>query len=251
MLLLGPSRFGALPPVTRFMLAACFGFWLAGLFVPHFINGWFGLVPAMVMKGELWRTLTYVFPHGGFWHLLFNCFLIWTLGGMMEAGMGSARYGRLLLYCSLAAAFLTVAVTPHSRIPVIGASGAVFGMLGAFAALNPDAVVRLYFLFPMSARALVILLAVVELAMSLSGSNPGIASTAHLGGLAAGWLIARPPLFAERLAAALRPAPRPARDPQAELDRLLDKISASGMESLSRRERETLERLSRERGGRA
>jgi membrane associated rhomboid family serine protease len=251
MLMLGPSRFRSLPPVTRFLLAACFGFYLAGLFAPYFINGWFGLIPAMVMKGELWRMVTYVFPHGGVLHLVFNCFLIWTLGGMMEEGMGTARYARLLFWCSLAAAFLTVAVAPHSRIPVIGASGAVFGMLGAFAALNPDAVVRLYFLFPMSARALVILLAVVELAMSLSGSNPGIASTAHLGGLAAGWIIARPPGFLTRFADRVRPAPRPAYDPQAELDRLLDKISASGMESLSRRERETLERLSRERGGRA
>ena len=243
MLTLGPSRFRALPPVTRFLLAACFGFWLAGLFAPHFINGWFGLIPAMVMQGEIWRLVTYVFPHGGIFHLIFNCFLIWTLGGMMEEGMGSFRYARLLVWCALAAAFLTVAVTPHSRIPVIGASGAVFGMLGAFAALNPDAVVRLYFLFPMSARALVILLAVVELAMSLSGSNPGIASTAHLGGLAAGWIIARPPRFLSRFAEAARPAPRPAYDPQAELDRLLDKISSSGMESLSRREKEALERL--------
>lgn len=251
MLLLGPSRYGSLPPVTRFMLAASFGFWLAGLFAPYFINGWFGLIPALVMKGQVWRLVTYVFPHGGIFHLIFNCFLIWTLGSMMEESMGTPRYARLLFWCALAAALLTVAVTPSSRIPVIGASGAVFGMLGAFAALYPDAVVRLYFLFPMSARALVILLAVVELAMSLSGSNPGIASTAHLGGLAAGWLLARPPRVFEGLAERLRPAPRPAYDPQAELDRLLDKISSAGMESLSRRERETLERLSKERGGRA
>lgn len=247
------APFRELPPVTRALAALFFAGWLAELVLGFRLNFYFGLVPFNVTRQFwLWQPLTYIFIHADFWHFLFNAFMLWTLGRMLEPGMGSRKFLLYFLACGAAAALLTVAWTPGSLKPVIGASGAVYGLLAAFAFLYPGTTVYFYFLFPMSARTMALVLGLTEFALSMSGPGSGISNITHLGGLAAGllWLWAERRL-GSRQARAERPAPDPAAGEGAEIDRLLDKVSARGQGALSRGELARLDEYARRKGGRA
>ena len=242
------APFRELPPVTRGLVVACFAGWLARLLFPK-VTLYFGLVPALFNGGWLWQAVTYIFLHADIWHFIFNSFMIWMLGRIVEPAMGSRKFLIYFLGCGAAAALLTVAWTPGSPIPVIGASGAVYGLLGAFAFLYPNAQVYLYFLFPVSARTMAILLGILEFVMTLSRTGSRISSITHLGGLAAGLLW----LWAERRRRE-RPvyeAPDPGELEREEIDRLLEKVSRLGQGGLSRSELERLDDYAKRKGGRA
>lgn len=242
------APFKELPPVTRGLVVACFAGWLARLLFPK-VTLYFGLVPALFNGGWLWQAVTYIFLHADIWHFIFNSFMIWMLGRIVEPAMGSRKFLLYFLGCGAAAALLTAAWTPGSPIPVIGASGAVYGLLGAFAFLYPAAQVYLYFLFPVSARTMAILLGILEFVMTLSRTGSRISSITHLGGLAAGLLW----LWAERRRGE-RPvyeAPDPGELEREEIDRLLEKVSRLGQGGLSRSELERLDDYAKRKGGRA
>lgn len=234
--------------MTRGLVVACFAGWLARLLFPK-VTLYFGLVPALFNGGWLWQAVTYIFLHADIWHFIFNSFMIWMLGRIVEPAMGSRKFLLYFLGCGAAAALLTAAWTPGSPIPVIGASGAVYGLLGAFAFLYPAAQVYLYFLFPVSARTMAILLGILEFVMTLSRTGSRISSITHLGGLAAGLLW----LWAERRRGE-RPvyeAPDPGELEREEIDRLLEKVSRLGQGGLSRAELERLDDYARRKGGKA
>ena len=155
-------------------------------------------------------------------------------------------------------------MSPHSAIPVIGASGSVYGLLVAFAMLYPDAVVYLYFLIPIKAAHMAILFGAIEFFSGATGATPGVARFAHMGGMITGYLYIRwwwvaqlklkslwreaagpgdaPPVRPARRAAAPRAADLNLE--MAEVDRILDKILSDGMESLSDEERGIMRRYS-------
>ncbi|OGS11602.1 MAG: hypothetical protein A2285_08375 [Elusimicrobia bacterium RIFOXYA12_FULL_57_11] len=243
---------GELPPVTRALAALLFAGWLAELALGFKLNFYLGLVPFnLTDRYWLWQVFTYIFIHADFWHFLFNTFMLWMLGRMLEPEMGARRFLLYFLGCGAAAALFTAAWSPSSLRPVIGASGAVYGLLGAFAFLYPRTTVYVYFLFPMSAWTMAVLLGVVEFAMTMAGPGSKISNVTHLGGLAAGLLW----LWAERrlpAGAAPRDAgPDPAVEERAEIDHLLDKVSARGQAALSRAELARLDAYARKNGGRA
>ena len=239
-----------LPPVTKALAVLIFAGWLAELAFGFKLNFYFGLVPFnFIGQLWLWQAFTYIFIHADFWHFLFNALMLWMLGRTLEPDMGPRKFLLYFLGCGAAAALLTAAWEPGSLRPVIGASGAVYGLLGAFAYLYPNAQVNFYFLFPMSARSMAILLGTIEFVMTLSHSGSKISSVTHLGGLAAGLLW----LWGER-----RWRERPvyeAQDPaikeKAEVDRLLEKISTGGQASLSRSELARLDEYAKRKGGKA
>lgn len=239
-----------LPPVTRWLAAAIFAGWLVKLLFGYRASVYFGLVPfSLTEHFWLWQLLTYQFLHADLFHFIFNGLMLWILGRILEPRMGSRRFLVYFLGCGAAAALVTAAWQPGSLTPVIGASGAVYGLLGAFAFLYPEAQVYFYFLFPMSARTLAILLCAMEFFMTMSREGSRISNITHLGGLAAGLLW----LWGER-----RWRQRPAReepDPAAlereEIDRLLEKVSRKGQSSLSRAELRQLDDYAKKNGGRA
>lgn len=247
---LGMPSFSELPPVTRWLAVSFFAGWLAELAFGTRLNVTLGLVPYLfVHQLWLWQGVTYIFIHGGFWHFFFNAFMLWMLGAVTERDMGSRRFLLYFLGCGAAAALVTAAWSHGSLTPVIGASGAVFGLLGAFAFAHPDSTVYVYFLFPMSARMMAVLLGIVEFVLTLARPGSGIANVTHLGGLAAGLLW----LWGEK-----RWKERPVRDEpgqedleQEEIDRLLGKVSGKGQGALSRSELARLDEYARKRGGRA
>lgn len=139
-----------------------------------------------------WQIMTSAFLHGGLLHLATNMFGLWMFGRDVERVLGSYRF--LLLYLAsvitAAAAQLTVISMADPALPTVGASGGLFGVLGAFALLFPRRRIMLLFPpIPMPAPVFVLLYAAVELYSGITGSLNGIAHFAHLGGLAGGLLL--------------------------------------------------------------
>lgn len=268
-----PIDFGSMPPAIKGLIIANVAGFLVSKLVGAQIFDLFGLIPEqLVFHRWVWQPFTYLFLHGSLWHLIFNLFALWMFGMPVEAQWGEVEFLKYYFLCGFGAALTSTLMGPHSTIPVIGASGSVYGLLVAFAMLYPDAVVYLYFLIPVKAAHMAILFGALEFFAGATGSTPGIARFAHLGGMVTGYLYIRwwwvwklnaksfaKGLFerdaepvARRPQPSRRPAARPVPDDRgreddemAEVDRILDKILATGLESLSDDEREIMARYSR------
>ena len=254
-----------MPPAIRgLMIANVVGF-VVGWAVPD-VHHLFGLVPQQVLfQRWIWQPITYLFLHGNLWHLIFNLFALWMFGMPVESQWGDRDFLKYYFLCGFGAAAMHLAMSPHSGVPVIGASGAVYGLLVAFAMLYPDAVVYLYFLIPIKAAHMALLFGAIEFFAGASGSTPGVARFAHLGGMLTGYLYIRwwwvaqiqlKSLWRRASSAepdeepALRSLPRRAMKPKApdsemvEVDRILDKILSDGLESLTDDERGIMHKYS-------
>lgn len=245
----------------------------------------FGFIPSRAILGlEVWRFVTYMFLHGGFGHILFNMFGLWMFGGQIEARWGRNPFLLYYLVCGLGGALtygLFNLFGMESFTPMVGASGAVYGILLAYGMMFPDAIILIGLIVPMKAKYAVILFGLIELLSTAAGSGGGVAHLAHLGGMAAGFIFLRltiPSLRAgtglrnpwrrgprksrlrvvrpESRAEARRPAEprpdggRPADTPPPSADRIqvdaiLDKISREGLQSLTPQEQEILRRAGR------
>lgn len=141
-----------------------------------------------------WQLLTYAFVHAGLPHLLFNMFGVYMFGADLERVWGPRRYLTYYLTCALsaAAAQLVVANLTMAYYPTVGASGAVFGLLLAYATLFPRRVIMpLFPPIPMRAPVFVAVYGALELVLGVTGTQAGVAHFAHLGGLAGGFLLMR------------------------------------------------------------
>jgi len=229
----------------------------------------FALVPALAWVRP-WTLVTYMFLHGGLGHIFFNMLVLYFFGPVLEARLGSRHFLRLYLVSGLAGGLLSIALTPLQAggIPIIGASGAVFGVQLAFAYFWPRQPIYIWGVLPIEARWLVIIMTAMAVMGGFMGPGGGIAHFAHLGGFAGGFLYLK--WMERRQQAPLREwrakaAPRPGRTESStqsmnrwrqirredlhevnrdELDRILDKISAKGLDSLTQSEREFLDRFS-------
>lgn len=222
-----------------------------------------------------WTFATYMFVHGGFGHLLFNSIALFVFGAAVEGRMGSRQFILYYLYCGVGAAIFAMLLRNFVHVaPFYGASGAILGVMVAFAMFWPDVEMIVFPIpVPIRARTLVIALIAIDLVLALWPRNDGLAHPAHLGGAIAGWLFLRLQLLSRR--GPVEPArsiervvmvqsgagdeperrvtptplprrPRPdAETSGAELDRVLDKISATGIASLTAAERRFLDEVSR------
>jgi len=144
---------------------------------------------------EPWQLITSAFLHGGLTHIFFNMFALYSFGIVVERQLGSNRFAGLYLASVLSAGLMQLATVTltvdQGAVPTVGASGGVFGVMLAFAILNPQARVLLVFPpIPMKAWVLVTGYAIVELSSGIFGTTQGVAHFAHLGGmLGAGALL--------------------------------------------------------------
>lgn len=225
--------------------------------------------------GRIWEFLTFQFLHGSVLHVLFNMLVMFFFGPWAERLWGARRFLVYYLLCGVAgAAFYTMLSwlgvlqqrpgdPPLELLPLIGASAGIYGILVGVAVIAPDLRVMLYFPpIEMSMRQLaIILLAIAAVTVVLGlGDNAG-GEAGHLGGAILGfvlmrqpWLlnwtdgrgsgvdIMRPKAFSGRSEAKLRPRTEIDLQAQTEVDRILDKISQQGFQSLTPAERETLQR---------
>jgi len=153
----------------------------------------FGLIPKLTWsRFYIWQFFTYMFLHGGMFHLFFNMYALWVFGCEIERMWGPKAFLRYYLITGVGAGLIHTLITPMSMVPTIGASGAVLGVLTAFAMMFPDREITmlLFFIFPvrMRARTLALLFAGISLFSGVLGSADGIAHFAHLGGMLVGYL---------------------------------------------------------------
>jgi len=173
-----------LTPVVKNLMIIMGGVFLIQMFITRWIDFYLGLTPLMVWKKYfLWQLFTYIFLHGGLSHILFNLLALWMFGGELENYWGSKKFLQYFLYCGIGAGICTVIFSPYQFVPVIGASGAIYGILLAFGWLFPNRLIYIYFLFPIPAKYFVIIFGLIELFSSMQGTGGGIAHLTHLGGL--------------------------------------------------------------------
>ena len=157
---------------------------------PQFIY-YFALIPRQFMKGWVWQGFTYMFLHGDLWHIGINMYILWMFGRELEYLWGTKEFYKYYFICGVGAAFIYSIFNFKSMVPVIGASGAVFGILLAFGITFPRRKLLIFPLFiPIEARYAVLLFGGIEFLMLIAGGR-GIAHLAHLGGLAVGYLYLR------------------------------------------------------------
>jgi len=191
--------YGLTPVIKKLMILMAVLFLLQGV-VSHWITLYLGLVPLLVWKKFfLWQLVTYIFLHGGISHILFNLLALWMFGGELERYWGSGKFLRYFLFCGIGAGICTVVFSPYQFIPVVGASGAIYGILLAFGWLFPNRLIYVYFLVPIPAKYFVIIFGLIELYASMQGTGGGVAHLTHLGGLIFGILYMGYPTLRQKV----------------------------------------------------
>jgi membrane associated rhomboid family serine protease len=173
--------------VAAFVLA-----WLLRGSIP--ITDIFGLRASDVFGGALWQPLTYMFLHAGFGHILFNMLSLWMFGVELERMWGTRLFLKYYFICGVGAAATTILVSlvplstfDHLRVALtVGASGAIYGILLAYALYFPNRPIYIYFVFPVPAKYFVMIMGGITLLSAMSAGD-GVAHTTHLGGLVVGY----------------------------------------------------------------
>ena len=223
-----------------------------------------------VAKAQLWRFVTYQYLHAGAWHIILNMLGLYFMGSLMEQRWGARKF--LLLYTLFGAvgamlyALLSAVGIVQGGV-MIGASGAVLGLVGACAVAVPQVMVIL-FIFPVPIRTAAIILGVIYLLKTLGAEESRTADACHFGGLAAGalwaWMEAKGIIrLPSRVSGEIGPTGRKwvqvkirkgawerklkrQQAQQAQIDRILHKIHEKGLNSLSRQEKKLLQEASKE-----
>lgn len=221
-----------------------------------------------------WTFVSYMFLHGGLMHLLMNLLLLFVFGPAVEKRMGGRTFATYYFTCGIggAAFWLLISMLGATLGPMIGASAAVLGVALAFAMFWPNEPIHVFPLpMPIKVKWLVAFLVVMDLLAARSGAQDGVAHFAHLGGFLFGYIFLKSQqnLWSEPLVVRARerqmqnPVRRRPKEPVAaaqqksreeqqgfdkydEVDRVLDKISESGLESLTAEERKLLDEASRQ-----
>lgn len=159
----------------------------------------FALVPAQVVQTfAVWQLVTYMFLHAGIGHVLWNMLALWLFGIELERTWGTARFLRFYFLCGIFAG-ITVILAAYIfggiDVPTVGSSGAVYGILVAYALVFPDQTVLFGFLIPMKSKYFVMIIGGIVFLQSymamVGGKGTAIPVMAHLGGLVAGYLLLR------------------------------------------------------------
>lgn len=264
---LGPA---ALTPGVRALLMACVGLFLlqrildlaSGGGITSEVNGFLGLVPGRALgSGYLWQFFSYLFVHGSLIHILFNMYFLWMVGSPLEGHWGTNRFLKYYFGTGVGAGLVVAMVvlfwSPGELwIPVVGASGAIFGLFVAYGMIFPDTIIHVMLIFPMRAKHAVLLFAVIELVVLMETPLGAMGTLAHVSGMGIGYAVMRfegnlRDLFSGKQARKkkLKLVVSPPREMdkkryiEDQIDPILDKINETGIESLTPREREVLRRF--------
>ena len=201
---------GFITPGVKLLVLICSGVFLFQTLVSlvadpraefHYIIQTFGLIPSAFTRGlRIWQPFTYIFLHGGLFHLLINMLMLWMFGRELELLWGKKRFLNYFFICGVGAGLIEVLIKtvpvffgkPLSDVPTIGASGAIFGILIANAVLFPD---RRIWLIPLPVtipmRPYVAVMAAIEFFSTLGTGGDNVSHLCHLGGMLVGYIYLR------------------------------------------------------------
>jgi len=156
---------------------------------------WLGLDPYLVIhRFFIWQLVTYLFLHGGWFHIIFNMFALWMFGSDLESKWGGRKFLFYYFLTGIGAGILDVVLNtlfrPGISSVTIGCSGAVYGLLLAYGMLFPERLIYLYMIIPIKAKWFVVIMGAIEFVSSF-GSGSGISHFAHLGGMLFGYVYLR------------------------------------------------------------
>tara|TARA_B100001964_G_scaffold134326_1_gene148328 strand:- start:70 stop:897 length:828 start_codon:yes stop_codon:yes gene_type:complete len=212
----------------------------------------FGLVPKLIWSAfMIWQPVTYLFFHGGIWHVLINMFVLWMFGSELERLWGKQHFLKYYFVTGVGSGIITAIFSLHSTTPVVGASGAVFGVLLAYGLTYPNRTVYLYGIIPIKSILFVIGIGVLAFISSFD-STTQISHITHLAGMAIGyvmlkrrwqwkdiWFSIRKKTLEYQLQLEEKKMSR-RQELEQDIDRLLDKINRGGFHSLSEDEEQKL-----------
>ena len=188
---------GPVTKAVRALIIANVAVFVVSYFAPAFFQTYFGLVPELVLtRGWFWQIGTYAFVHADAIHILFNMLIVWMFGVDLERRWGASGFVKFYMVSATGAAATVLAV---SLLPfhgsramylasTVGASGACYGLLMAWAVLFPTREILLFFVFPVQVRYAVLIFGALAFFSGLSSGGGTVAHFAHLGGLIAGYL---------------------------------------------------------------
>ena len=199
----------SIPPVTKNLILVNVIVFVATIINENFMIGAFGLFYPSSQYFHWWQVLTHMFMHGGFWHIFFNMYTLFIFGVVVERIIGSKKFLLFYFICGLGAAALQIgtqylemqafisagaaqSIAALKATPTVGASGAIYGVLIAYAMLFPES--KMTLIFPpvtLSAKWMVVIFAAIELFTGVLGWVDGVAHFAHLGGMLIGWIMIR------------------------------------------------------------
>ena len=219
----------------------------------------FGLVPNQVWTNfKVWQLFTYLFVHGGFLHIFFNMFVLWMFGKDLEIQWGKNEFLLFYFTCGIGAGLMTVLFSINSIVPIVGASGAIYGLLVAYGFTYPNRMVYLYGLFPLKVKYMVLGLGVIAFLASLSANQSNVSHITHLSGMIIGvlyiyfilnWKNIKMEYYRLRLKN-LKQKTSAQNDEEVlmkkKVDEILDKLNASGWDSLTEQEEKYLTQASKE-----
>ncbi len=185
------TSFSLFPPAVKHLLIINLLVFLALLtpVIGQYVFGLGALWPIGHANFMPWQFVTYMFLHGGLAHLFFNLFALWMFGQSIENLWGTRRFVTYYFLTGIGAALIHILVT-GANVPMVGASGGVYGILLAFAMMFPNRPIFLIFLpIPIKAKYFVIIFGALELFNGVSSLQTGIAHFAHLGGMVVGFIL--------------------------------------------------------------
>lgn len=213
----------------------------------------FGIVPRDTWsRFMVWQPFTYLFFHGGVWHVLINMFVLWMFGSELERYWGKQTFFKYYFLTGVGAGIVTILFNINSAVPVVGASGAIYGILLAYALMFPNRYVYIYFLLPIRVKYFVIFIGIMAFVSSFNPGYSNISHLTHLSGMAIGYLYLRSNLrwdlirkFAARQKDDVKrryksKKHKKVEELRLEVDQILDKINEVGYDGLTKPEKSFL-----------
>lgn len=201
------------PPIVKNLIIINLVMLIITMIAPNFMYETFALFYPASPFFKFFQFLSHMFMHGGVWHLFFNMYTLWIFGSVLENTWGSKKFFTYYLVTGLGAAalhtfvlFLQVSslesalaggdlsaqmqISTILRTPTVGASGAIYGLLMAYAVMFPNNILRLVFPpIALKAKWFVLIFGVIELFSGITNSSSNVAHFAHLGGMLFGYLM--------------------------------------------------------------
>ena len=212
----------------------------------------FGIVPSNTFFNlMIWQPFTYLFFHGGIWHVFINMFVLWMFGSELERLWGKSHFLRFYFYTGIGSGLITLLFNYQSITPIVGASGSVYGVLLAYGLTYPNRKVYLYGLIPIKSLWFVIGIGLIAFISSFNNVSQ-VSHITHISGMFIAYMLIKKPIYLDEIIFKIRKRileyqiynkekkVTEHRQLEKEINRILDKINSQGFDKLSEEEQHQL-----------